>query len=188
MSSTRVSNRLRAKRFKAGTATAEDKAYVDNKYNNLVFEDWFDAEKSVKPLSRAENKALQKKSNHIIFDSDDDDDDYDEKFNIFSRTENNALEEDLRCDQIILNAINNTEIKKPTLIITVAEKYLEDRKNVLIALQSLIEERENKINSLYRLNDEIEGLEKKLAQPKVINNITPEKFINILSDMGYIKK
>jgi len=186
MSSIRVSDRLRAKRFKAGTATAEDKAYVDNKYNNLVFEDWFDAEKSVKPLSRAENKALQKKSNHIIFDSDDDD--YDEKFNIFSRTENNALEEGLRCDQIILNAINNTEIKKPTLIITVAEKYLEDRKNDQIALQSLIEERENKINSIYRLNEEIEGLEKKLAQPKVINDITPEKFRNILSDMGYIKK
>jgi hypothetical protein len=187
MSSTRVSNRLRAKRFKAGTATAQDKAYMEKKYDSLVFEDWLDAEKSVKPLSRAENKALNKKSNHIIFDSDDDDD-YDEKFNIFSRTENNALEEDLRCDQIILNAINNTEIKKPTLIITVAEKYLEERKNDLIALQSLIKERENKINSLYRLNDEIEGLEKKLAQPKVINNITPEKFRNILSDMGYIKK
>ena len=32
MSSIRVSNRLRAKRFKTGTATAEDKAYIEKKY------------------------------------------------------------------------------------------------------------------------------------------------------------
>ena len=33
MESTRTSNRLRAKRFKTGTATAEDKAYIEKKYH-----------------------------------------------------------------------------------------------------------------------------------------------------------
>jgi hypothetical protein len=149
MSSTRVSNRLRAKRFKAGTATAEDKAYVDKKYNSLVFEGLPDSEKSVKPLSRAENK---------------------------------TLEERVRCEPISLSVL-----KKPTLIIeedNEEQEKLQDQ----YALQSLIEERKNKINSLYHLNQEIERLEKKLAEPRVVPEITPEKFRNILSDMGYIKK
>jgi hypothetical protein len=154
MSSTRVSNRLRAKRFKAGTATAEDKAYVDKKYNSLVCADWLDAENSVKPLSRAENK---------------------------------ALEERVRCEPVILTAINHTENKKPTLIIE-EDNEEQEKLNDQMALQSLIEERKNKINSLYRLNQEIERLEKKWAEPRVIHEMTPEKFRNALSDLGYIKK
>jgi len=44
------------------------------------------------------------------------------------------------------------------------------------------------INSLYHLNQEIERLEKKWAEPRVIPEMTPEKFRNALSDLGYIKK
>ena len=84
--------------------------------------------------------ALNKKSKHIVFDSDDENEKEQEKFRN-------------QC-----------------------------------AINSLIEERKTMINSLYHLNQEIEQLEKKLAQPKVINEITPEKFRNILSEMGYIKK
>ena len=114
-----------------------------------MFEGLPDAEKSVKPLSRAENK---------------------------------TLEERVRCEPIPLSVL-----KKPTLIIeedNEEQEKLQDQ----YALQSLIEERKNKINSLYHLNQEIERLEKKLAEPRVVPEITPEKFRNILSDMGYIKK
>lgn len=190
MSSTRVSNRLRAKRFKTGNATAEDKAYLESKYDNLV-----------KPTENTIRlTALNKKSKHIVFDSD-------EEFNSdavatdrlaaikkgkwssaqakFEEDMNKVALERERCESLM-----KAEVKKPKLIIEEDNENEKEQEKFLnqCAIDSLIQERRTMINSLYHLNQEIEQLEKKLAEPKVIPEITPEKFRNILFDLGYIKK
>jgi hypothetical protein len=198
MSSTRVSNRLRAKRFKAGTATAEDKAYLEAKYDNLVKPT--ENITTLKQKATVEQSSLKKKSSHIVFDSDEEFDSDSVKIggSISKAKKAKAqakFEEDMskivlekeRCETLMKEAV---EVKKPTLII---EEDDEDEKEQekfrdQCAIDSLIQERRTMINSLYRLNQEIERLEKKWAEPKVIPEITPEKFRNVLSDLGYIKK
>jgi len=198
MSSTRVSNRLRAKRFKAGTATAEDKAYLEAKYDNLVKPT--ENITALKQKATVEQSSLKKKSSHIVFDSDEEFESDSVKIggSISKAKKAKAqakFEEDMskivlekeRCETLMKEAV---EVKKPTLII---EEDDEDEKEQekfrdQCAIDSLIQERRTMINSLYRLNQEIERLEKKWAEPKVIPEITPEKFRNVLSDLGYIKK
>ena len=198
MSSTRVSNRLRAKRFKAGTATAEDKAYLEAKYDNLVKPT--ENITALKQKATVEQSSLKKKSSHIVFDSDEEFDSDSVKIggSISKAKKAKAqakFEEDMskivlekeRCETLMKEAI---EVKKPTLII---EEDDEDEKEQekfrdQCAIDSLIQERRTMINRLYRLNQEIERLEKKWAEPRVIPEITPEKFRNVLSDLGYIKK
>jgi len=198
MSSTRVSNRLRAKRFKAGTATAEDKAYLEAKYDNLVKPT--ENITALKQKATVEQSSLKKKSSHIVFDSDEEFDSDSVKIggSISKAKKAKAqakFEEDMskivlekeRCETLMKEAV---EIKKPTLII---EEDDEDEKEQekfrdQCAIDSLIQERRTMINRLYRLNQEIERLEKKWAEPRVIPEITPEKFRNVLSDLGYIKK
>ncbi len=194
METTRVSNRLRAKRFKTGNATAEDKAYIEKKYcgecdmNGYVspfppgedpyFKEWtytplpsnYVEKKAQKKPKRALSKGKQKKA-QAKFEED------------MSKI---VLEKE-RCETLMKEAL---EVKKPTLII---EEDDEDEKEQekfrdQCAIDSLIQERKAMINSLYHLNQEIERLEKKWAEPRVIPEMTPEKFRNALSDLGYIKK
>lgn len=173
MSSIRVSDRLRSKRFKTGNATAEDKAYIEKKYcgecdmNGYVSpfppgEDPYFKEWTYTPLpSNYVEKKAQKKPKRAL------------------SKDNKVVEDRVRCEVIPLS--------KPTLIIE-EDNEEQEKLHDQMALQSLIEERKNKINSLYRLNQEIDRLEKKWVEPRVIPEMTPEKFRNVLSDLGYIKK
>ena len=194
MSSIRVSDRLRSKRFKTGNATAEDKAYIEKKYcgecdmNGYVspfppgedpyFKEWtytplpsnYVEKKAQKKPKRALSKGKQKKA-QVKFEED------------MSKV---VLEKE-RCEALMKEAL---EVKKPTLIIEEDDEDEKEQEKFLdqCAIDSLIQERKAMINSLYHLNQEIERLEKKWAQPRVIPEMTPEKFRNALSDLGYIKK
>jgi hypothetical protein len=204
MSSTRVSDRLRSKRFKTGNATADDKAYIEAKYGEVGYKPSGNTCRltALKQKATVEQSSLKKKSSHIVFDSDEEFDSNAENIKIggsiskakkakaqakFEEDMNKVVLEKERCETLMKEAL---EVKKPTLII---EEDDEDEKEQekfrdQCAIDSLIQERRTMINSLYRLNQEIERLEKKWTEPKVIPELTPEKFRNVLSDLGYIKK
>jgi hypothetical protein len=199
--STRVSNRLRAKRFKAGTATAEDKAYLEAKYDNLVKPSVNIT--ALKQKATVEQSSLKKKSSHIVFDSDEEFDSNAENIKIggsISKAKAQAkFEEDMskvvlekeRCETLMKEAI---EVKKPTLIIeedddneVVEETFTQ---NDAIYLNSLIRDRTNKMRNLMSLDEEIERLQKKRANhvSEKCVEMTPERFRNALFELGYIKK
>jgi hypothetical protein len=204
MSSTRVSNRLRAKRFKAGTATAEDKAYLEAKYDNLVKPtENFTA---LKQKATVEQSSLKKKSSHIVFDSDEEFESNAENIKIggsiskakkakaqakFEQDMNKVVLEKERCETLMKEAI---EVKKPTLIIEEDEdnEVVEETftQNDAIYLNSLIRDRTNKMRNLLSLDEEIERLEKKRANhvSEKCVEMTPERFRNVLFELGYIKK
>jgi hypothetical protein len=198
MSSTRVSNRLRAKRFKTGNATAEDKAYIEKKYggecdmNGYVspfppgedpyFKEWtytplpsnYVEKKAQKKPKRALSKGKQKKA-QAKFEED------------MSKI---VLEKE-RCETLMKEAL---EVKKPTLIIEEDEdnEVVEETftQNDAIYLNSLIRDRTNKMRNLMSLDEEIERLQKKRANhvSEKCVEMTPEKFRNALFELGYIKK
>jgi hypothetical protein len=198
METTRVSNRLRAKRFKTGNATAEDKAYIEKKYNGLCdmngyispfppgedpyFKEWtytplpsnYVEKKTQKKPKRALSKGKQKKA-QAKFEED------------MSKI---VLEKE-RCETLMKEAL---EVKKPTLIIeedddneVVEETFTQ---NDAIYLNSLIRDRTNKMRNLLKLDEEIERLEKKRANhvTEKCVEMTPERFRNALFELGYIKK
>lgn len=214
MSSTRVSNRLRAKRFKAGTATAEDKAYLEAKYDNLVKPT--ENITALKQKATVEQSSLKKKSSHIVFDSDEEFDsdrefDSEKKFFEWARKKQARtskakkekaqakFEEDMskvvlereRCETLIKEAL---EVKKPTLIIEEDDdnEVIEEAftQNDAVYLNSLYRDRTNKMRNLMSLDEEIERLEKKRANhvSKKCVEMTPERFRNALFELGYIKK
>jgi hypothetical protein len=196
--STRVSNRLRAKRFKTGNATAEDKAYIEKKYcgecdmNGYVspfppgedpyFKEWtytplpsnYVEKKAQKKPKRALSKGKQKKA-QAKFEED------------MSKI---VLEKE-RCETLMKEAL---EVKKPTLIIEEDEdnEVVEETftQNDAIYLNSLIQDRTNKMRNLLKLDEEIEKLQKKRANhvSKKCVEMTPERFRNALFELGYIKK
>jgi hypothetical protein len=204
MSSTRVSNRLRAKRFKAGTATAEDKAYLEAKYDNLVKPSVNIT--ALKQKATVEQSSLKKKSSHIVFDSDEEFDSNAENIKIggsiskakkakaqakFEEDMSKVVLEKERCETLMKEAI---EVKKPTLIIeedddneVVEETFTQ---NDAIYLNSLIRDRTNKMRNLMSLDEEIERLQKKRANhvSEKCVEMTPERFRNALFELGYIKK
>jgi hypothetical protein len=202
MSSTRVSNRLRAKRFKAGTATAEDKAYLEAKYDNLVKPT--ENITALKQKATVEQSSLKKKSSHIVFDSDEEFESDSVKIggSISKAKKAKAqakFEEDMskivlekeRCEMLMKEAV---EVKKPTLIIeedddneVVEETFTQ---NDAIYLNSLIRDRTNKMRNLMSLDEEIERLQKKRANhvSEKCVEMTPERFRNALFELGYIKK
>jgi hypothetical protein len=159
--STRVSNRLRAKRFKAGTATAEDKAYLEAKYDNLV-----------KP---SENITALKQKAQAKFEED------------MSKV---VLERE-RCETLMKEAIEVKKptliIEEDDDNEVVEETFTQ---NDAIYLNSLIRDRTNKMRNLMSLDEEIERLEKKRANhvSKKCVEMTPERFRNALFELGYIKK
>ena len=176
MSSIRVSNRLRAKRFKTGTATAEDKAYIEKKYggpcdmNGYVSpfppgEDPYVKEWTYTPLpsNYVEKKAQKKRPERAL------------------SKDNKVVEDRVRCEVIPLS--------KPTLII---EEVVEETftQNDAIYLNSLVQDRTNKMRNLLKLDEEIEKLQKKRANhvSEKCVEMTPERFRNALIDLGYIKK
>jgi hypothetical protein len=196
--STRVSNRLRAKRFKTGNATAEDKAYIEKKYcgpcdmNGYVspfppgedpyFKEWtytplpsnYVEKKAQKKPKRALSKGKQKKA-QAKFEED------------MSKI---VLEKE-RCETLIKEAL---EVKKPTLIIEEDEdnEVVEETftQNDAIYLNSLIQDRTNKMRNLLSLDEEIERLQKKRANhvSEKCVEMTPERFRKALFELGYIKK
>ena len=198
METTRVSNRLRSKRFKTGNATAEDKAYIEKKYcgecdmNGYVspfppgedpyFKEWtytplpsnYVEKKAQKKPKRALSKGKQKKA-QAKFEED------------MSKI---VLEKE-RCETLMKEAL---EVKKPTLIIEEDEdnEVVEETftQNDAIYLNSLIQDRTNKMRNLLKLDEEIEKLQKKRANhvSKKCVEMTPERFRNALFDLGYIKK
>jgi hypothetical protein len=199
MESTRTSDRLRAKRFKTRTATAEDKAYIEKKYhgkcdmNGYVSpfppgEDPYVKEWTYTPLpSNYVEKKAQKKPKRAL--SDD---------SILLRAalikskrkaqakveeDNKVVEERVRCEVIPLS--------KPTLIIEEDEVVEETfTQNDAIYLNSLIQDRTNKMRNLLKLDEEIERLQKKRANhvSEKCVEMTPERFRNVLFELGYIKK
>jgi hypothetical protein len=204
MSSTRVSNRLRAKRFKAGTATAEDKAYLEAKYDNLVKPSVNIT--ALKQKATVEQSSLKKKSSHIVFDSDEEFDSNAENIKIggsiskakkakaqakFEDDMSKIVLEKERCETLMKEAL---EVKKPTLIIEEDEdnEVIEEifTQNDAIYLNSLIQDRTNKMRNLLSLDEEIERLQKKRANhvSKKCVEMTPERFRNALFELGYIKK
>ena len=212
METTRVSNRLRAKRFKAGTATAEDKAYLEAKYDNLVKPSVNIT--ALKQKATVEQSSLKKKSSHIVFDSDEEFDsdrefNSEKKFFEWARKKQARtskakkekaqakFEEDMskvvlereRCETLMKEAV---EVKKPTLIIEEDDEVVEETftQNDAIYLNSLIRDRTNKMRNLLSLDEEIERLEKKRANhvSKKCVEMTPERFRNALFELGYIKK
>ncbi len=198
METTRVSNRLRAKRFKTGNATAEDKAYIEKKYcgecdmNGYVspfppgedpyFKEWtytplpsnYVEKKAQKKPKRALSKGKQKKA-QAKFEED------------MSKV---VLEKE-RCETLMKEAL---EVKKPTLIIEEDEdnEVVEETftQNDAIYLNSLIQDRTNKMRNLLKLDEEIERLQKKRANhvSEKCVEMTPERFRKALFELGYIKK
>ena len=198
MSSIRVSDRLRSKRFKTGNATAEDKAYMEKKcvgecdMNGYVspfppgedpyFKEWtytpppsnYVEKKAQKKPKRALSKGKQKKA-QAKFEED------------MSKI---VLEKE-RCETLMKEAL---EVKKPTLIIEEDEdnEVVEETftQNDAIYLNSLIQDRTNKMRNLLKLDEEIEKLQKKRANhvSKKCVEMTPERFRNALFELGYIKK
>jgi hypothetical protein len=200
MSSTRVSNRLRAKRFKAGTATAEDKAYLEAKYDNLVKPT--ENITALKQKATVEQSSLKKKSSHIVFDSDEEFESDSVKIGgsiskakkakaqaKFEEDMNKVVLEKERCETLMKEAV---EVKKPTLIIEEDDEVVEETftQNDAIYLNSLIRDRTNKMRNLMSLDEEIERLEKKRANyvSEKCVEMTPERFRNVLFELGYIKK
>ena len=176
METTRVSNRLRSKRFKTGNATAEDKAYIEKKYNGLCDmngyvspfppgEDPYVKEWTYTPLpsNYVEKKAQKKRPERAL------------------SKDNKVVEDRVRCEVIPLS--------KPTLII---EEVVEETftQNDAIYLNSLVQDRTNKMRNLLKLDEEIEKLQKKRANhvSEKCVEMTPERFRNALIDLGYIKK
>jgi hypothetical protein len=207
METTRVSNRLRAKRFKAGNATAEDKAYMEKKYNGLCDmngyvspfppgEDPYVKEWTYTPLpSNYVEKKAQKKPKRTLSD-----DSILLRAALIKSKQKKAqakFEEDMskivlereRCESLMKESL---EVKKPTLIIEEDDEVVEETftQNDAIYLNSLIGDRTNKMRNLMSLDEEIERLEKKRANyvSEKCVEMTPERFRNILSDLGYIKK
>ena len=176
METTRVSNRLRSKRFKTGNATAEDKAYIEKKYGGLCDmngyvspfppgEDPYVKEWTYTPLpsNYVEKKAQKKRPERAL------------------SKDNKVVEDRVRCEVIPLS--------KPTLII---EEVVEETftQNDAIYLNSLVQDRTNKMRNLLKLDEEIEKLQKKRANhvSEKCVEMTPERFRNALIDLGYIKK
>ena len=64
MEATRVSNRLRAKRFKTGNATAEDKAYIEAKYGEVGYKPSGNTSRltALKQNATVKQSSLKKKS------------------------------------------------------------------------------------------------------------------------------
>ena len=202
METTRVSNRLRAKRFKTGNATAEDKAYLEAKYDNLVKPSVNIT--ALKQKATVEQSSLKKKSSHIVFDSDEEFDSNAENIKIggsiskakkakaqakFEEDMSKIVLEKKRCETLMKEAL---EVKKPTLIIEEDDEVVEETftQNDAIYLNSLIRDRTNKMRNLLSLDEEIERLQKKRANhvSKKCVEMTPERFRNALFELGYIKK
>ena len=209
MSSIRVSDRLRSKRFKTGNATAEDKAYIEKKYcgecdmNGYVSpfppgEDPYFKEWTYTPLpSNYVEKKVQKKPKRALSD-----DSILLRAALIKSKQKKAqakFEEDMnkvvlekeRCEMLMKEAL---EVKKPTLIIEEDEdnEVVEETftQNDAIYLNSLIQDRTNKMRNLLKLDEEIEKLQKKRANhvSKKCVEMTPERFRNALFELGYIKK
>lgn len=196
--STRVSNRLRAKRFKTGNATAEDKTYMEKKYcgecdmNGYVSpfppgEDPYVKEWTYTPLpSNCVEKKAQKKPKRTLSKSKQ------KKAQAkFEEDMSKIVLEKERCETLMKEAL---EVKKPTLIIEEDEdnEVVEETftQNDAIYLNSLIQDRTNKMRNLLKLDEEIEKLQKKRANhvSKKCVEMTPERFRNALFELGYIKK
>jgi hypothetical protein len=208
METTRVSNRLRAKRFKTGNATAEDKAYIEAKYGEVGYKPSGNTCRltALKQKATVEQSSLKKKSSHIVFDSDEEFESNAENIKIggsisnakktkaqakFEEDMNKIVLEKERCETLMKEAL---EVKKPTLIIEEDEdnEVVEETftQNDAIYLNSLIRDRTNKMRNLMSLDEEIERLEKKRANhvSKKCVEMTPERFRNALFELGYIKK
>ncbi len=198
METTRVSNRLRAKRFKTGNATAEDKAYVEKKYggpcdmNGYVSpfppgEDPYVKEWTYTPLpSNYVEKKAQKKPKRALSKGKQ------KKAQAkFEEDMSKVVLEKERCETLMKEAL---EVKKPTLIIEEDEdnEVVEETftQNDAIHLNSLIQDRTNKMRNLLKLDEEIERLQKKRANhvSEKCVEMTPERFRNALFELGYIKK
>lgn len=96
-----------------------------------------------------------------------------------------------RCETLMKEAL---EVKKPTLIIEEDEdnEVVEETftQNDAIYLNSLIQDRTNKMRNLLKLDEEIERLQKKRANhvSEKCVEMTPERFRKALFELGYIKK
>ena len=170
MNTTRVSNRLRAKRFKTGTATAEDKAYMEKKYggpcdmNGYVSpfppgEDPYVKEWTYTPLpSNYVEKKAQKKPKRALSEGKQ------------------------KKEKAQMKFEENEEVNE-----VVEETFTQ---NDAIYLNSLIRDRTNKMRNLLKLDEEIETLQKKRANhvTEKCVEMTPERFRNVLFELGYIKK
>ena len=85
-------------------------------------------------------------------------------------------------------------LNKPILIIEEDEEEKETfTQNDAIYLNSLIRDRTNKMRNLLKLDEEIDKLEQK--RRAAANNVaekcaemTPEKFRNVLFELGYVNK
>jgi hypothetical protein len=206
METTRVSDRLRSKRFKTGNATADDKAYIEAKYGEVGYKPSGNTCRltALKQKATVKQSSLKKKSSHIVFDSDEEFESDSVKIggsiSKAKKTKTQAkFEEDMskvvlekeRCETLMKEAL---EVKKPTLIIeedddneVVEETFTQ---NDAIYLNSLIRDRTNKMRNLMSLDEEIERLEKKRANHVSVKcvEMTPERFRNALFELGYIKK
>ena len=170
MSSIRVSNRLRAKRFKTGNATAEDKAYMEKKYGVPC-----DANGNVPPPFPPESSEMRQHEAYL--------------------EEKNRKAQEAAARRPIIAALPEDYFKvqkKPTLVIEEDNEVVEEvfTKNDAIYLNSLVRDRTNKMRNLLKLDEEIERLEKKRANhvTEKCVEMTPERFRNALFDLGYIKK
>ena len=201
MSSTRVSDRLRSKRFKTGNATAKDKAYMEKKYGvpcdaNGNVPPPFPPESSEMRQHEAymeeKNRKAQKKPKRTLSD-----DSILLRAALIKSKQKKAqakFEEDMskialekeRCETLMKEAL---EVKKPTLIIEEDEVEVFTQ-NDAIYLNSLIRDRTNKMRNLMSLDEEIERLQKKRANhvSEKCVEMTPERFRNALFELGYIKK
>lgn len=221
MESTRASNRLRAKRFKTGTATAEDKAYIEKKYNGLCdmngyvspfppgedpyVKEWTYtpqpskySEKKSEPTSIyatkyyaneiakafVGEKKAQKKPKRALSD-------------VIDRVAALIKKKQEEKDNEVVEVVVEEPVKKPTLIIEEDDDNNEEKEtftpNDAIYLNSLIRDRTNKMRNLLKLDEEIDKLEQK--RRAAANNVaekcaemTPEKFRNVLFELGYVNK
>ena len=192
MESTRVSNRLRAKRFKTCNATAEDKAYMEKKYgvpcdSNGNVPPPFPPESSEMRQHEAYMEEKNRKAQQaaarrpIIAALPEDYFKVQKKPKRALSEENKVVEDRVRCEVIPLS--------KPTLVIEEEEEEVFT-KNDAIYLNSLIRDRTNKMRNLLKLDEEIESLEKKRANhvSEKCVEMTPERFRNALVELGYVKK
>ena len=209
MESTRTSNRLRAKRFKTGTATAEDKAYIEKKYHGEC-----DMNGYVSPFPPGEDPyvkewtytpqpsiyATKYYANEIA------------KAFVGEKKAQKKPKRALSDDSILLRAalidaraakkqkkeevvVVEEPVKKPVLIIEEDDNEVVETftPNDAIYLNSLIRDRTNKMRNLLKLDEEIDKLEQK--RRAAANNVaekcsemTTEKFRNALFELGYINK
>ena len=169
MSSIRVSDRLRSKRFKTGNATAEDKAYIEKKYGGPC-----DMNGYVSPFPPGEDPYVKEWT--------------------YTPLPSNYVEK--KAQKKPKRALSEGKQKeKPTLIIEEDEEVNEVveetfTQNDAIYLNSLIRDRTNKMRNLLKLDEEIETLQKKRANhvTEKCVEMTPERFRNALFELGYIKK